>query len=69
VKREKMHVVGGCGTFVCPQRDGKKIKMRLLFLLQRKKTEIGEEEEDERVAGERKKNLRRTCGGVRERKK
>jgi hypothetical protein len=47
----------------------KKIKMRLLFLLQRKKTEIGEEEEDERVAGERKKILRRTCGGVRERKK
>jgi hypothetical protein len=42
--------------------------MGLLFLLQRKKTEIGEEE-DERVAGERKKNLRRTCGGVRERKK
>jgi hypothetical protein len=56
------------GTFVCPQRDGKKIK-RLLFLLQRKKTEIGEEEEDERVAGERKKNLRRTCGGMREIKK
>jgi hypothetical protein len=26
------------GTFVCPHRDGKKIKMRLLFLLQRKKT-------------------------------
>jgi hypothetical protein len=43
--------------------------MGILFLLQRKKTEI-EEEEDERVAaGERKKNLNRTCGGVRERKK
>jgi hypothetical protein len=37
------------------------LQMREMVVFQRKKTEIGEEE-DERVAGERK-NLRRTCGG------
>jgi hypothetical protein len=56
------------GTFVYPQRDGKKIKMRLLFLLQRKKAEIGEEE-DERVAGERKKKSEKNVRwGEREKK-
>jgi hypothetical protein len=42
--------------------------MGLLFLLQRKKTEIGEEE-DERVAGERKKKSEKNVRwGEREKK-
>jgi hypothetical protein len=42
--------------------------MELLFLLQRKKTEIGEEE-DERVAGERKKKSEKNVRwGEREKK-